>query len=195
MAQQFTTYNSDVYPLTPTANPRSQLVTPLMFQPGQTYWESFEIYIPSNFVFTKTGWLSLESSVYGYPYAGSPPAAISLENGAFRFQRNAYGPNPWQIAWSTPVVKGQWYRFTWHFLFSSTGWIQLYVNNVLQNLKSGTTSVTTLPINLMDQTDYKGPWMSQEQVYYQLNTWPSTSLYFKNYAVGTTQTAAGMSLG
>lgn len=189
-AQQFTTYNTDVAPLTPTTNPRSQLVTPLMFKPGQTYWESFEVYIPTNYTFTKSGWVSLESAVYGYPYNGTPPATLSLENGSFRFQRDQYAPNPWQIAWSTPVVRGQWYRFTWHFLFAAKGWIELYVNDVQQSLKSGSSTVKQLPISLLDPTDSKGPWMSQEQLYYQLGLYPSASVYFKNYKVATTQAAA-----
>ena len=194
--QQFTTYNTDVAPLTPTVNPRSQLVSPTsVLKPGNTYWESFEVYIPQSFQFLANGWVSLQTAVYGYPYAGTPPLSISLENGSFRFQRNAYGGYPWQIAWSTPVVKGQWYRFTWHFLFSSTGWAELYVNNVQQKLKVGASLVSRLPISLLDPTDYKGPWISDEQLYYQLGMFPSTTAYFKNYMVATTQTAAGTSLG
>ena len=119
-----------------------------------------------------------------------PPASISLESGTFRFQRNAYGGNRWQIAWSTPVVKRQWYRFTWHFLFSATGWIQLYMNDVQQKLKLGTTSVSQMPIALLDPTDSKGPWMADEQLYYQLGMYQSTSAYFKSFKIATTQPAA-----
>jgi len=189
--QQFTTYNSDVAPLTPTINPRSQLVAPdTIITPGNSYWESYEVYIPQNFTFPKNGWVSLGAMVYGYPYGGSPPAEISIENGAFRFQRNAYGPNPYQIAWTTPVVKGQWYRFTWHFDFSGTGWVQLYVNDVQQNLKSGSATVQQLPINLLDATDSKGPWIADEQLYYQLGEYSSVQAYFKNFKLATTQVAA-----
>ncbi len=77
---------------------------------------------------------------------------------SFRFQRNAYGSNRWQVAWSAPVVKGQWYRFSWHLLFSAAGWVELYVNDVQQKLKLGTTSVTRMPIALLDPTDSTGPW-------------------------------------
>jgi|SRR5579863_1128797 len=191
MAQQFTTYNSDVYPLTPTANPRSQLVTPLtVLKPGNTYWESFEVYIPQGFTSPETGWVVLETAAFGYPYAGGPPAAISIENGSFRFQRSGHGPDPWQVAWSTPVVKGQWYRFTWHFLFSATGWVELYMNDVQQSLLQGKTSYKQLPIDLIDASDSTGPWMSDEQLYYQLGMLPSATVYFKNYKIATTQAAA-----
>ena len=188
--QQFTTYNSDVAPLTPTNNPRSQLCTPQLFKSGQQYWESFEVYVPTSFNFAKTGWLYLESAVYGKPFNGTPPVTLSIENGAFRFQRTSLGGNPFQIAWTTPVVKGQWYRFTWHFDLSASGWVELYVNDVQEPLLDGKTQVMRLPIAMLDATDSKGPWYSQEQVYYQHGAYPSATIDFKNYAIGTTQAAA-----
>ncbi len=189
-AQQFTTYNSDVAPLTPTNNPRSQLCTPQLFKAGQQYWESFEVYVPKSFNPAKTGWLYLESAVYGKPFNGTPPVTLSLENGAFRFQRTSIGGNPFQIAWTTPVVKGQWYRFTWHFDLSASGWVELYVNDVQEPLLDGKTQVMRLPIAMLDATDSQGPWYSQEQVYYQHGAYSSATIDFKNYAVGTTQAAA-----
>jgi hypothetical protein len=191
MAQQFTTLNTDVAPLTPTVNPRSQLVSPYsVFQPGNTYWESFEVYVPTTQTLPTRGWISLESAVYGAPFGGTPPATISINSGAFRFQRNGGGTNPFQVVWTTPVVKGQWYRFTWHFDLSANGWIELYVNDVQQPLQSGSSTVMQLPIAMLDSSDSQGPWFSQEQLYYQLGALPSAQVYFKNYQVGTTQAAA-----
>ena len=190
MAQQFTTYNTDVAPLTPTVNPRSQLDTPELFQSGQQYWESFEVYVPQTLTLPTKGWISLESAVYGAPFGGTPPATISINDGAFRFQRNGVGTNPFQVAWTAPVVKGQWYRFTWHFDMAANGWIELYVNDVQQQLKSGSSSVLQLPIAMIDKSDATGPWYSQEQLYYQLGILPSASVYFKNYQVGATQAGA-----
>ena len=190
-AQEFTTLNSDVAPLTPTVNPRSQLDSPFnLFKQGNTYWESFEVYVPTTQTLPSKGWISLESAVYGAPFAGTPPATIAIDNGAFRFQRNGVGPNPFQVAWTTPVVKGQWYRFTWHFDLAANGWIELYVNDVQQPLKSGSTSVLRLPIGMIDSSDSKGPYYSQEQLYYQLGILPQATVYFKDYQVGTTLAAA-----
>jgi hypothetical protein len=189
--QQFTTLNTDVKPLTPTVNPRSQLVSPMtVLKAGNSYWESFEVYIPQSLTLPTKGWTSLETPVFGAPWNGSPPASIEFMNGQFRFQRNGVASNPYQIAWTAPVVKGQWYRFTWHFLLASNGWIQLYVNDVLQNLKSGSSTVTQMPISLIDATDSAGPWFSDEQLYYQLGTYQSASVYFKGFQIGTTQAAA-----
>ncbi len=63
-----------------------------MFKPGHTYWESFEVYIPTSLTLPTTGWIGSRAIVYGLPYAGSPPANISIQSGNFRFQRNGYGP-------------------------------------------------------------------------------------------------------
>ena len=73
---------------------------------------------------------------------------------------------------------------------AANGWIELYVNDVLQQLKSGSSTVLQLPIAMIDKSDATGPWCSQEQLYYQLGILPSASVYFKNYQVGATQAAA-----
>jgi hypothetical protein len=192
-AQQFTTYNTDVAPLTPTANPRSQLTGPTsVIKRGGTYWQSYEVYVPTSDTLptNPSAWIGLGAVAYGAPFAGSPPVGLSIFKSMFRFQRNAYAPEPWQIAWTAPVVKGQWYRFTWHYLFSATGWVELYVNDVQVGLRSAATTVKRLPIAMIDATDNKGPWEAQEQLYYQLNAMPSAQIYFKNYKIATTQLAA-----
>src|ERR1700727_1741465 len=60
-ALRFQAYNGDVFPLTPTSNPRAQLVTYLPVSVGGQFWESFEVYLPTNFPVGEThhGWLSL----------------------------------------------------------------------------------------------------------------------------------------
>lgn len=189
-ALEFTTLNTDISPLTPTNNPRSQLVTPYLFQNGQQYWESYEVYIPQSFPTATGGWVSFGAVAYGKPWNGTPPAELEYINGQFRFQRNGFGPNPWQIAWTMPATKGQWYRITWHFDFSKTGWIQLYVNDQLQTLLNGTQKVTQLPLAMIDGSDNQGPWFSDLQLYYQHNMMATANVFFKNYKVATTQTAA-----
>ena len=89
------------------------------------------MYLPPSFPLVSHGWLSLQTVAYGAPWAGTPPAGISIIDGYFRYQRNLYATKPWQIAWTAPAVRRQWYRFTWHFLFAKNGWIELYVNRKL----------------------------------------------------------------
>jgi hypothetical protein len=193
LAQEFTTLNTDVAPLTPTVNPRSQLTGPTgIIKQGGTYWQSFQVYVPKTDTLPTdpNQWIGLGAVAYGAPFNGSPPVGISIFNNMFRFQRNQNGPDPYQISWTAPVVKGQWYRFTWHYLFSTAGWVELYVNGVQVNLKYGSTLVKQLPIGMIDSTDNKGPWGPQEQLYYRLNAMPSASIYFKNYKIASTQALA-----
>ena len=106
--QKFTTYNTDVRRYPDGTNPRSQLVTPeTVLKHGNAYWQSYRFYIPKSFTLVPgAGWVSLETGAFGYPYAGSPPLELSIENGDFRFQRNGFAPTPWQIAWGHPGCEG-----------------------------------------------------------------------------------------
>lgn len=185
-------YNTDVFPLTPTQNPRAQLVTPLPVRPGGQFWESYEVYVPRNFPVAQTyhGWIALGSPAYGAPWAGSPSVNMSIVSGHFRFQRNAYGSHPWQIAWQMPLVLGRWVRFTWHVLLSRQGFTQLYVNNAPVELADAGSRSTTLAMPVIDQTDGTGPWFSQLSVYFQHNAFHELTLYFKDFRIGTTEAAA-----
>jgi hypothetical protein len=187
----FTAYNTDVAPLTPTANPRAQLTTPLPVKPGAQFWESYEVYVPTNFPIAASydGWLGLGSPAFGPPW-GVPTIGMSITDGDFRYQRNGDQPNPWQIAWQQPIVTGQWIRFTWHVGFSKTGFVQLYVNDVAEPLLNGTTSSTTLHMPVIDSGNDIGPWISQLSVYYEKDLYPSVTLYFKGFTIATTQAAA-----
>ena len=190
---QFTTYNSDVAPLTPTANPRAQLLTPAVIKKGQTLWESFEVYVPSSFpsIQPGEGWISLETAVYGAPFAGSPAAEIGIDGGDFRFQRDVYAPTPYSIAWSSPLVKDRWVRFTWHFLVARNGWVELYVDGTQVLLNNGSTRVRRLHMPLIDPTDATGPWFSDLQLYYMHNEFPSLTVLFKGFRIATTRSLAG----
>ncbi|MGO9956045.1 MAG: hypothetical protein ACLP50_08695, partial [Solirubrobacteraceae bacterium] len=114
----FTTQDSDVFPLTPTSNPRSQLTTPRgTVTEGRPFWESYEVYLPTNFPLARTnlGWLTFGSPFYGAPFAGSPSLGLQLDSGDWRWQGNLYAPGTaWEIYWQTPATLGKWTRFTWY---------------------------------------------------------------------------------
>jgi hypothetical protein len=192
-ALQFTADNGDVYPLTPTGNPRAQLSTPTgIVRQGTPFWESYEFYLPLNFPVSETygGWVALGSPFYGAPSAGTPPTEISLNNGEIRFMRDGHAPSPYQTAWEEPIVLGQWIRITWHIMPSTNGWVQLYVNGVPVSLYNGSTSSTTLDMPLVDPTNDVGPWYSQMSVYYKLNEFSALTIDFRDFKIATTQTAA-----
>jgi len=192
MALKFTAYNTDVFPLTPTGNPRAQLVTYLPVRPGAQFWESFEVYLPPNFPVAETdkGWLSLGSPAFGQPWKGTPPVSLSIANGDFQFQRNGYATVPWQVAWQTPVVLGQWIRFTWHLRLSQNGFVQLWMNNQPAELVDGVKSSTTLNLPVLDPTNDRGPWISQLSVYFKHNSFRQVTVYFRDFRIATTEALA-----
>lgn len=189
---RFEAFNSDVFPMTPTYNPRAQLVTPLRVRRGQQFWESYQVYLPQNFPVARTykSWIGLGSPAYGAPWAGSPGVGLAITSGDFRFQRNQYASRPYQIVWQMPVVLGRWVRFTWHILFSTHGFTQLYVNNTPVELADSNSQSTTLPMSVLDPSDDIGPWYSQLSVYYEHNTFPKLTIYFKDFRIATTEAAA-----
>ena len=188
---RFVAYNSDVFPITPTQNPRAQLVTPLRVRPGGQFWESYEVYVPRSFPVARTyhAWVALGSPAYGAPWAGSPSIELGINAGHFRFQRNGFADHPWQIAWQMPLVLGRWVRFTWHVLLSRQGFAQLYVDNSPVALASGGSRSTTLAMPVIDQSNGIGPWFSQLSVYFQHNAFSKLTLYFKDFRIGTSEAA------
>lgn len=191
-ALKFTAYNADVFPLTPTVNPRAQLVTPLPVRPGGSFWESYEVFLPNNFPLaqTRNSWIALGSPAFGPPWTGTPSVALSIVNGDFRFQRDGYASQPWQIAWQTPVVLGQWIRFTWHVRLSQNGSVQLWMNNQPVELANGSTTSTTLNMPVLDAGNAKGPWFSQLSVYFKHNSFHQVTVYFRSFRIATTEALA-----
>ena len=193
-ALRFTAYDGDVYPLTPTDNPRAQLITPSnIITYGQAFWESYEVYVPPSFPVAQThgGWLGLGSPLYGAPFTAEPTTGISLIDGQIRFQLNRLAPQPYQIEWQEPIVTGTWIRITWHILPSMAGYTQLFVNDqpVSLPLPYGVGSSTTLPMSTIDAGSSNGPWYSQLSVYYKAGEYTQATLYFKGFKIGTTQAA------
>jgi hypothetical protein len=190
---RMTADNSDVAPLTPTANPRAQLVSPDdLLVPGMQIWESFDIYLPTDFPVSDSynGWLALGSPFFGSPYSNTPPEQISIQNGNFEFERNENAPSPWEAAWTMPLVLGRWVRFTWHLDLATGGWAQLYVNDQLQTLNQLGSGYTTLPMDVEDSTNDGGAWAAQLSAYYKLNEYSSVTIYYKDFKIATTQAAA-----
>jgi hypothetical protein len=189
---KFTTSQSDVYPLTPTANPRSQLVTPdTILKANQAFWESYEVYLPATFPVagTYTGWLGLGSPFYGAPFNGTPSTGMAIDSGDFRWQANAYAAKPWQVLWQTPVTLAKWIRFTWFIKPSASGFAELYVNDQPVSVTYAGVKQNGAALPVIDPTDNVGPWASQLQVYYQANMLSSATVYFKNFKIATTQQA------
>jgi Polysaccharide lyase len=192
-ALKFTAYNGDVYPKTPSKNPRAQLITSIgIVTAGVPFWESYQVYLPASFPTAKTdgSWIALGSPFYGRPFAGPPSVNMEIEDGDFRWRTNSHSQVPGQILWRMPVETKKWIRFTWYVVPATDGYVELYVNDkpVRVHYNGHTGYGANIPV--IDASNYIGPWFSQLSVYMALNEFSEVTMYFKNFAIATTQAAA-----
>jgi hypothetical protein len=197
-ALKFTAFNSDIAPLTPTDNPRAQLLTRA---PDSPFWESYEVYLPKSFPLSHTydnkpwnqgNFVGLGSPFYGAPWSGSPSTGLGIFNGRFRWQTNIHAPAGSKILWQRTATRGRWTRFTWHIVPSTHGFAELYVDDRPARVTYNGKTQDGVDIPVIDATDYLGPWASQLAVYYAHNQFPKLTIYFKAFAIGLSQAAAEM---
>jgi hypothetical protein len=193
-ALQFTAYNSDVYPATPTKNPRAQLVTPSTILHANTpFWESYQLYLPTSFPTAQTynnAWLALGSPFYGAPYDGSPSMGLEITNGMYRWGTNSHAQVHGATLWQSPIVLGRWMRFTWYVNPAANGFAELYVNGQAVSVSYNGQSQDGANFPVVDQSNFVGPWVSQISAYYGLGEFPQVTMFFKNFVIGTSKGAA-----
>jgi hypothetical protein len=193
MALRFTADNGDVAPLTPTDNPRAQLVTPTnIVTAGQPFWESYEVFLPSDFPVAQTdgGWVALGSPFYGAPYEGSPSVGLEITGGRFRWTTDAHAQVHGQILWQSPVILGRWVRFTWYIVPARDGFAELSVGGRAVSVTYEGRTGYGAHIPVIDAGNARGPWSSQLSVYYRRDEFSSATIYFRRFAIGTTRAAA-----
>ena len=123
---KMTVRNSDVYPLTPTADPRAQLTSPAIIDPGEEFWWSGKFYLPADFPSSIPGWLTVMEGPYGRPFDGTPPWHLELNGTTLRWQRNdTYN---WDIPWQVPLTKNSWVNVMVHERFGDSGWVEMWIN-------------------------------------------------------------------
>jgi hypothetical protein len=118
--------NRDVYPITPTDNPRAQLVTPPTIRPGSTFWWRSKFFLPRNFPDRVPRWLVLLEGPYGEPFDGTPPWHIEVNHDEIHWSRN--GRYDWDVPWQMPLVRGRWINILMHCHFSSHGYVDMWVD-------------------------------------------------------------------
>ena len=118
--------NSDVYPITPTADPRAQLLSPSIFFQGTEYWWNAKFYLPTDFPASVPGWLTVMEGPYGRPFDGTPPWHLEINGTSLRWQRNnTYG---WDIPWQVPMVRGSWVHVLMHGKLETNGFVEMWIN-------------------------------------------------------------------
>jgi hypothetical protein len=123
---KMTVKNSDVYPITPTADPRAQLTSPAIINTGEEFWWSGKFFLPSDFPASVPGWLTVMEGPYGRPFDGTPPWHIEVNGSSLRWQRN--DTYHWDIPWQVPLIKNSWVSVMVHERFGADGWVEMWVN-------------------------------------------------------------------
>jgi hypothetical protein len=195
---KMTVANDDVYPVTPTDNPRAQALTPAVIEPGDEFWLSTKFMIPTDFPFV-SGWMSLVS-IYGPPFEGSSPWQISVNQDEFRWMRE----DGRSIPWHAPLVKGTWQTVMLHERFGTDGFVEMWWNGRRINFYDPSAGPITgggntnpdhvaptehLEIPTMDQTNDAGPNSAKIMQYREAGMFGTASIYFGPLKLGTTRAA------
>lgn len=123
---KMTVDNSDVYPVTPTHDPRASLLTPTRIRPGDEFWWRAKFLLPRSFPRSVPGWLVVLEGPYGPPFDNSPPWHIEVKGRQIEWVRN--GTYNWDVPWHMPLVRGRWINVLMHCRFSSHGFVEMWIN-------------------------------------------------------------------
>lgn len=189
---EMTVSNNDVYPITPTANPRAQLLSPAIFTRGYEFWMSMKFLLPSDFPEPVPGWVTVLEGPYGPPYAGTPPWHIAASDDYLEWERNRTYDH--DVPWRMPLVRGAWVDVLLHERFAPNGWVEMWVNGQpITFFGSGTSDpngiapTQRLVMKTMDSSNDRGPNSAYIQSYRKAGTLPSVSLYQAPILIGTTR--------
>ena len=190
----FTVKESDVYPVTPTENPRAQALSPSFIDPGEEFWLRTKLMLPTDFP-QVDGWMCL-SQIYGPPFGGPSPWQIGIRGNKLMWQRN--GTYKYDIAWEMPLPRGRWVDVLVHQRFASDGWVEMWVDGervtFFQNSSynpSGVAPTQRLAMATRDASNNGGANHAKIMQYRQKGLFDIATVYFGALKVGTSRTAVG----
>ncbi len=189
---KMTVADGDVYPITPTADPRAQLLSPSIIEPGEEFWWSGRFFLPSDFPSSVPGWLTVMEGPYGEPFAGTPPWHIEVNGSTLRWSRNStYG---WDVPWQVPLTRDRWVSVIVHERFAADGWVEMWVDGQQVTFFSGAgynprheAPTTRLAMATRDRSNDGGPNFTVIQNYRKAGMFSSVSLFQGPMAIGTTR--------
>jgi Polysaccharide lyase len=189
---KMTVDNSDVAPVTPTSDPRAQLLSPSIINDGDEFWWSGEFFLPEDFPTSVPGWLTVMEGPYGRPFDGTPPWHIEVNGQHIQWQRN--DSYDWDIPWQMPLVRNQWISVVVHERFANDGWVEMWVdgqqitffdsNSFNPNEEAATTR---LPMQTRDHSNDGGPNFTVIQSYRKADMFDSVSIFQGPMAIGTSK--------
>lgn len=190
-----TVNNQDVAPITPTENPRAQMLSPGIIHPGDEFWLETKFFIPTGMPYVSE-WMSLVS-IYGPPFEGSSPWQISINEHELRWMRN--GGHGYDIPWKAPLsaAEGNWTTVLLHEKFATEGFVEMWINGQQINFFSAGASrnpshepqTTHLSMETMDSSNDGGVNAAKIMQYRAVNMFQSASVYFQPLRIGTTRSS------
>jgi hypothetical protein len=186
--------DQDVYPVTPTENPRAELLSPPVMQAGQEVWLATKFLVPADYpTVPKDGWVSLVS-FYGAPFNGPSPWRIELAGENMQWQRNeTYG---YDVPWKAPLVRDRWNTVLVHERFATDGFVEMWINGEPITLFSSggynpshQSPTTQLAMATMDGSNDAGANSAKIMQYRKAGMFGSGSVYFGPLLLGESRAA------
>jgi hypothetical protein len=193
---KMTVSNKDVAPITPTENPRAQLLTPDLIKSGQEFWLQTKFFLPQDFPSSVPGWMALVE-IYGEPFGGSSPWQIDIEGNNISWTRNR--TYKYDTPWQMPISKGRWITILLHERFAADGWTEMWVDGAPVKFFSGgsynpnkVAATEHLPMQTMDSSNNGSSGNAAKIMNYrQAGMFESTTIYFGALRIGTTRASVG----
>jgi hypothetical protein len=191
-----TVKDTDVYPITPTGDPRAQLLSPEIFESGDEFWWNSEFLLPSSFPSSVPGWVTLLEGPYGEPFDGTPPWHIEANGEHLQWSRNS--TYDWDVPWQMPLVRGRWVHFLVHERFASDGWVEMWVDGQPITFFAGGTynphneaPTARLHMQTLDASNAGGPNFAVIQSYRKKGMFESVTVYQGPMRIGETRESVG----
>ena len=184
-----TVSDQDVYPITPTENPRAELLSPAMITAGEEVWLQTKFLVPTDYpTVPADGWVSLVS-FYGAPFNGPSPFHLELAGDNLQWQRN--GTYGYDVPWQAPLIRGSWNTVLVHERFATDGFVEMWVNGQqISFFSSGTynpshhPATTQLAMATMDSSNDEGANSAKIMQYRKLGMFSSGTIYFGALRLG-----------
>jgi hypothetical protein len=193
-ALKMTVENSDVAPVTPTSDPRAQLLSPSIINNGDEFWWSGRFYLPSDFPDSVPGWLTVMEGPYGEPFDGTPPWHIEINDDHIQWTRN--DTYDYDVPWQMPLVRNKWIDVVVHERFAADGWVEMWVDGQQITFFGSDTynptdvaPTTRLSMATRDHSNDGGPNFTVIQSYRKAGMFSSVSLFQGPMAIGRTRAA------
>ncbi len=190
---KLTVSDADSFPVTPTENPRAEMLSPPEIEAGDEIWWSAKFFLPSSdFPASVPNFVTLLQGPYGQPWNGTPPFHIEANGGVLKWQRNS--TYNWDIPWQMPLVRDQWVNILVHERFASDGWFEMWVNGQPVTFFGGGTHnpngvgpTQRLAMQTMDRSNNAEPNSIYLMSYRKKGMFDSLTVYHGPLQIGTTR--------